>query len=110
MTDPRRAEGGPPTAYEIERRFRSPAVIVTRSVILGSMGALRAARSFGWHAEGLHHFQDLEPPLILAANHQSHADTAAILGTLSRPIRERTVVAAALDVFGNGNVPSRKRR
>ncbi len=82
MIEPSPAAGGPPTACEIERRFRSPAVIVTRSVILGSIGALRAARSFGWHAEGLHHFQDLEPPLILAANHQSHADTAAILGTL----------------------------
>ncbi|MCH8343798.1 MAG: 1-acyl-sn-glycerol-3-phosphate acyltransferase [Planctomycetes bacterium] len=112
MTEPSPAEGRPPTACEIERRFRSPAVIVTRSVILGSIGALRAARSFGWQAEGLHHFQDLEPPLILAANHQSHADTAAILGTLPRPVRERTAVAAALDVFGradNGRMPSLKR-
>ena len=41
---------------------------------------------------------------------QSHADTAAILGTLPRRARERTAVAAALDVFGNGTgVPSFKR-
>ncbi len=99
-----------PTADEIERGFRTPAVVVTRPLILGGIVALRAARSFDWHAIGLENLKLAPHPLILAANHQSHADTAAILGTLSRPIRERTVVAAALDVFGNGNVPSLKRR
>lgn len=101
-----------PNAEEIERRFRSPAVVVTRPVILGSLGMLRAARSFGWRAEGLHHLYDLDGPVVLAANHQSHADTAAILGTLPRGLRERTAVAAALDVFGrtgNGSMPSLKR-
>ncbi len=102
----------PPTAEEIERRFRSPAVVVIRPVILGSVGVLRAARSFGWKSEGLHHLVDLGGPVVLAANHQSHADTAAILGTLPRGLRERTAVAAALDVFGrsgNGSMPSLKR-
>ncbi len=102
----------PPTAEEIKRRFSNPAVIITRPVILGGIEILGAARSFNWRAEGLEHLRGLSPPVILAANHQSHADTAAILGTLDRRIRERTAVAAALDVFGqkgNGEMPSIKR-
>ena len=61
---------------------------------------------------GLDHLAALDEPVVLAANHQSHADTVAILGTLPRPLRERTAVAAALDVWGrsgNGNMPSLKR-
>ena len=110
MTPPSRY--APPTAQEIERRFRNPAVIVTRPLILGSIGLLQSARCFGWKAAGLENIDRLELPLILAANHQSHADTAAILGTLPRRIRDRTAVAAALDVFGrsgNGSVPSIKK-
>lgn len=102
----------PPTAPEIERRFRSPAVIAARPLILGTIELLSAARSFNWRAEDLHHLRQVQPPVILAANHQSHADTAAILGTLPRAVRDRTAVAAALDVFGrtgNGNMPSIKR-
>ncbi|MHC4217645.1 MAG: lysophospholipid acyltransferase family protein [Planctomycetota bacterium] len=103
----------PPTVEEIERRFRNPAVIVTRPIILGGIGLLKGARRFGWHATGLDHLENSEPPLILAANHQSHADTAAILGTLIPSVRSRTAVAAALDVFGNGGLnggpPSLKR-
>lgn len=102
----------PPTADEIERRFRNPAVVLTRPVILGGIEILCAARGFNWRAAGLEHLRNLEPPIILAANHQSHADTAAILGTLHRRFRERTAVAAALDVFGqagNGEMPSMKR-
>lgn len=102
-----------PSVDEIERRFRNPAVIVTRPIILGGIGLLKGARRFGWHATGMYHLEAVEPPLILAANHQSHADTAAILGTLTHRIRRRTAVAAALDVFGNGRsddgVPSLKR-
>lgn len=100
----------PPTADEIERGFRAPAVVVTRPLILGGISALSAARNFGWRPIGLENLTSAPQPVILAANHQSHADTAAILGTLPRAIRERTAVAAALDVFGNGTVPSLKRR
>ena len=99
----------PPTADDIERGFRTPTVVVTRHLILGGIGALSTARSFGWRAVGLENITSTPRPFILAANHQSHADTAAILGTLPRSIRERTVVAAALDVFGNGGAPSLKR-
>ncbi|MHC4827148.1 MAG: lysophospholipid acyltransferase family protein [Planctomycetota bacterium] len=84
-----------PNADEIERRFRNPAVIVTRPIILGGIGLLKGARRFGWHADGLDHLEAAEPPLILAANHQSHADTAAILGTLTPRIRRRQLMVAA---------------
>lgn len=100
----------PPSAAEIERGFRAPAVVITRPFIIGGIGALSAARSFGWRSVGIENLKSASQPVILAANHQSHADTAAILGTLPRPIRERTAVAAALDVFGNGSKPSLKRR
>lgn len=101
-----------PTAREIQRRFKSPAVVITRPVILGALGVLRVARRFGWNGEGLENIKDLETPIVFAANHQSHADTVAILGTLPKRVRNRTAVAAALDVFGgtcNGAPPSLKR-
>ncbi len=43
--------------------------------------------------------EDLERPVIFAANHVSHADTPLLLGALSDRVRERTVVAAAADYF-----------
>ncbi len=101
-----------PTSLEIQRRFKSPAVVVTRPVILGAIGVLRMARRFGWSGEGLENIKDLDTPIVFAANHQSHTDTAAILGTLPKRVRTRTAVAAALDVFGgtsNGAPPSLKR-
>jgi 1-acyl-sn-glycerol-3-phosphate acyltransferase len=49
--------------------------------------------------EGAEWVQDLERPAILAANHQSHADTPLLLGALSDRVRERTVVAAAADYW-----------
>ncbi len=100
----------PPSAPEIERRFHSAAVVISRPVILGSIRALQTARNFGWEAHGVEQLAAIEPPVVLAANHQSHADTGAILGTLPRKMRHRTAVAAALDVYGNGSgVPSLRR-
>ena len=90
----------PPSAEEIERLFRRPFVVVARPVLLGGLEVLKLARRFGWEAEGLHHLSNYHAPFIFAANHRSHADTAAIMGTLPRRMRPRTAVAAALDVFG----------
>jgi 1-acyl-sn-glycerol-3-phosphate acyltransferase len=98
MTDESRVQG--PAAEEIERRFRHPAVLAARPVILGGIGALSVVRRFGWTGIGADRLRAHDGPLIFAANHASHADTAAILGTLPRSIRRRTCVAAALDVFG----------
>ncbi len=101
-----------PTADEVERRFRSPAVLVTRPAIIGAVGMLRVARRFGWQTNGIGHLNGDGESMLFAANHQSHVDTAAILGTLPRTVRNRTAVAAALDVFGhpgNGGARSLKR-
>ncbi len=95
------SNGHPPsTASEIERRFRSPVVKTVRPAVGGAIGALQLMFRFGWEAEGLEALDGLDPPFIFAANHLSHADTAAILATLPGGLRRRTAVAAALDVFG----------
>ena len=49
--------------------------------------------------EGREWVRDLERPVILAANHSSHADTSLILHALGDHARERTVVAAAADYW-----------
>jgi 1-acyl-sn-glycerol-3-phosphate acyltransferase len=41
----------------------------------------------------------LEPPVIFAANHASHADTPLLLSCIPLRFRHRTVVAAAADYF-----------
>jgi len=102
----------PPTAEEVERRFRSVRVRTLRPMIWAGIYALCTARRFGWTAEGTEYLEDLDGPVLFAANHQSHADTAAIIGTLPPNICTNTVCAAALDVFGHGPTsapPSLKR-
>jgi 1-acyl-sn-glycerol-3-phosphate acyltransferase len=42
---------------------------------------------------------DLEAPVIFAANHASHVDTALLLSSLPQRFRHHTVVAAAADYF-----------
>jgi 1-acyl-sn-glycerol-3-phosphate acyltransferase len=42
---------------------------------------------------------DVTPPVIFAANHNSHIDTPLILSSLPQQFRHRTVVAAAADYF-----------
>ena len=89
-----------PTAAEIEKRFRHPVVVAARPVIWGGINLLCFVRRFKWTARGAERLYRYDGPLIFVANHCSHADTAAILGTLPRHLRKRTAVAAALDVFG----------
>ncbi len=47
---------------------------------------------------GLENLDD-QRPFILAANHSSHLDTALVLSALPKRVRNRTVVAAAMDNF-----------
>ncbi len=49
--------------------------------------------------EGREWVNDLDRPVIFAANHSSHADTSLILYGLSDRARDRTVVAAAADYW-----------
>ena len=64
-------------------------------------GALRPVIKAYVHPEvtGLDNLADLDPPLILAANHSSHMDTPLILNSLPKELRHRTLVAAASDYF-----------
>ncbi len=101
MTNSRAHRVAPPTAVEIERRFASPVVRGLRPMVNGGVEILRHVRRFQWVPHGLDHLEGIEPPIIFAANHMSHVDTAAILGSLPRCLRSRTAVAAALDVFGS---------
>jgi 1-acyl-sn-glycerol-3-phosphate acyltransferase len=49
--------------------------------------------------DGQEWVQDLDRPVILAANHASHADTPLLLYALPDRVREQTVVAAAEDYW-----------
>jgi long-chain acyl-CoA synthetase len=49
--------------------------------------------------EGLEHLRGLEGPVIFASNHQSHFDTAVILGALPQPQRRRVAVAMWKEYF-----------
>ncbi|MGO8721302.1 MAG: lysophospholipid acyltransferase family protein, partial [Acidimicrobiales bacterium] len=48
---------------------------------------------------GLEHLDPVQGPMILAANHASHLDTALVLSVLPSWLRHRTLVAAAADYF-----------
>jgi 1-acyl-sn-glycerol-3-phosphate acyltransferase len=48
---------------------------------------------------GAEYLNDVEAPLIFAANHASHVDTALLLSSLPLRFRHKTVVAAAADYF-----------
>lgn len=53
------------------------------------------------HVEGREHLP-AEGAVLLAANHQSHADTAVVFAALTKELRERFVAAAAQDYFFQG--------
>lgn len=60
------------------------------------------ARPF--RVEGMAHLDGISPPVLLIANHASHADTPSVLRALPHRIRRRTAVAAAADYFYAGRV------
>jgi 1-acyl-sn-glycerol-3-phosphate acyltransferase len=99
-----------PTAEEIEQRFRSPAVLTLRPMLWTALYSLGFVRRFGWKGQFDEELLNFDGPLIFASNHRSHADTAAILGTLPQPICRKTAVAAALDVFGPDSSNGTKRK
>lgn len=54
--------------------------------------------------EGVEHLP-AEGAFLIAANHQSHADTAVVFAALPKHVRERFVAAAAQDYFFQGGPP-----
>jgi 1-acyl-sn-glycerol-3-phosphate acyltransferase len=53
---------------------------------------------------GTEHLDGLDGPVVVVANHTSHADTMVLLTALPRRLRRRLVVAAAADYFFKGGV------
>jgi 1-acyl-sn-glycerol-3-phosphate acyltransferase len=99
-----------PSADEIERRLRSWPVLTLRPAVWAALGVLSIVRRFHWSAHFECDLMRFDGPLIFAANHRSHADTGAILDTMPPRICKKTVVAAALDVFGPDTRNGFKRR
>jgi len=97
---PRGTRSPAPSAEDIERRFADPRLRVARPLLIGGLTGLSWVIRYGWSGVGADRLMAADEPVILAANHNSHADTAAILGTLPADLRQRTAVAAAMDVFG----------
>ncbi len=61
---------------------------------------LPLARVFAWiTVAGLDHVQNLQGPVIFAANHQSHMDAPVILAALPRRVRARVATAMAKEFF-----------
>jgi 1-acyl-sn-glycerol-3-phosphate acyltransferase len=99
-----------PCAADIERWLRSGRVLTLRPVVWAGVGVLSLVRRFSWSAHFECDLMGLKGPLIFAANHRSHVDTAAILDTMPPRICKKTVVAAALDVFGRDTARGWRRR
>jgi long-chain acyl-CoA synthetase len=61
---------------------------------------LPLTRVFAWiRTEGVQHLQEVEGPVIFAANHQSHLDTPVILAALPPQWRYRLAPAMAKEFF-----------
>lgn len=69
-----------------------------RGVVLRGMRSTWAPTT----VHGAEHLDGLDGPVVVVANHTSHADTMVLLTSLPRRIRRRIVVAAAADYFFTG--------
>jgi 1-acyl-sn-glycerol-3-phosphate acyltransferase len=78
---------------------RTPAARLARAVIVDNFTRpfIRAVASP--KVIGAEQLDPLDGPLIFAANHSSHLDTAIVLSSLPARYRHHTVVAAAADYF-----------
>jgi long-chain acyl-CoA synthetase len=76
----------------------APARVLRRIALPGLI--LPLARMFAWiRAEGLENLRNTEPPVIFAANHQSHFDVPTILAALPPKWRYRVSPAMAKEFF-----------
>jgi 1-acyl-sn-glycerol-3-phosphate acyltransferase len=77
---------------------RAPAPWARIAYYEGAMRLLRALFS-PTVVTGAEHLDGIDGPIVIVANHASHADTMVVAGALPRRIRRRLVVAAAGDYF-----------
>ncbi|MGA2211078.1 MAG: lysophospholipid acyltransferase family protein [Acidimicrobiales bacterium] len=96
--DPLPLEHGLGTSYDTAWARRYP-VRLARAMVLDDITRPLLRAGCAPTVFGLDHLDPLEPPVILAANHSSHLDTALLLSCLPTRIRHHCVVAAAADYF-----------
>ena len=92
--DPLPVKGGLGTSYDTAWARRYP-VRLARAMLLDDVTRPLLRAGCAPTVFGLDHLDPLELPVILAANHSSHLDTALLLSCLPTRIRHHTVVAAA---------------
>ncbi|HEX5618497.1 MAG TPA: lysophospholipid acyltransferase family protein [Solirubrobacteraceae bacterium] len=76
----------------------APAQLIRAGLLAFVLGPLIAYYVYA-RRRGHEIFRELEPPVVLVANHASHLDTPTILHAMPRAWRRRTIVAAAADHF-----------
>ncbi len=86
------------THYDTNWARRYPARLA-RAVVLDNLTGPLLKAGCKPTVFGREHLDPLELPVIIAANHSSHLDTALLLSCLPSPIRHHAVVAAAADYF-----------
>ncbi len=84
--------------YDHEWSRRYP-VRLARAMVMDTLTRPAAKVLAPATVRGLEHLGHVEGPVIFAANHTSHIDTAVLLTTLPVDFRHRTIVAAASDYF-----------
>ncbi len=84
--------------YDTEWSRRYP-VRLARAVVLDNVTLPMARVIASPLVRGAEGLEGVEAPVIFAANHASHVDTALLLTCLPLRFRHRTVVAAAADYF-----------
>ena len=81
---------------------REPAILLARQVVQEGV-LLPAMRLVGaLRVGGRERLEGLQPPLIIVANHSSHADVVALREAAPRAWRHDLVAAAAADYFFDG--------
>jgi long-chain acyl-CoA synthetase len=100
-------------AQDIPNWPRSRFASLVRDIGLAAV-ILPLARVFAWlRIEGRENLENLNAPVIFAANHQSHFDGPAILMALPYRLRRRVAIAASREFFAGhfhpGNFSRRQR-
>jgi 1-acyl-sn-glycerol-3-phosphate acyltransferase len=74
-------------------------VRLARAIVLDDVSRPVLRLALSPRVIGLEHLDPVQGPMILAANHASHLDTALLLSLLPPRLRHHTIVAAAADYF-----------